>query len=283
MNQQPFQNAQTLTFDKKYQLSGMGIKIAILDTGIDRINPNFNNAVAEINDFCDPHRGTAQVVDGLGSHLAGIIGARGKLRGVAPESELHIGRIMTHSWLLADAPLTRGISWATLNKADIISISCGFKYQDEAMQEAIQEAHRQNIIVVAAIGNNGEVGEEAGGFPARWPVVISVGSVNSQNGISEFTDENDALDVLAPGENIESVVLEGKYEMGSGTSQATAFVSGFLCLALEFCKKNNISYSPAMIRELMVKTGKPCEFSNGTYPILDPMAMINYLQGLQKQ
>lgn len=281
MNSLSLQNEQIIAVKEMFQLSGKGIKIAVLDTGIDRINPNFNDAVIEISDFCDPQQGTAQDVDGHGSHIAGIIGARGKLKGLAPVSDLHIGRIMTHSWLLADAPLTKGIHWAIHNRVDIISISCGFKYEDKAMMAAIQQAHRQNIIVVAAIGNKGEAGEEAGGFPARWPAVLSVGSVNSENQRSEFTDMSDALDILAPGENIESVVLEGKYDKGSGTSQATAYVSGFMCLALEFCKKNNITYSPDMIREVMVKTGNPCTFNNRIYPILNPLAVIEFLKGMR--
>lgn len=269
-------NWQIHLIRKKHHLSGEGIRVALLDSGIDTAHQDLKNSIAETMDFCNP-KDTAPDLDGHGTHLAGIIGARGNLQGMAPSMQFYIGRVMTHSWIVSDETVTEGINWAIKNNVDIISISCCFRYKDTNLHNAIKKASKNNILMVGSIGNKGESGEDAGAFPARFPEVMSVGSVNKKYMISNFTDKNSQLDILAPGENILSTYLNGTYKMISGTSQATAFMTGILSLLVELCKKKGITYDYTLINKAIRKTGKKCRFRNHNFLIIDPLAAIQYL------
>ena len=245
-----------MTDNRKYP----EISVAILDTGVDAEHIDIKEELL-YKDFCGSGN-KPEDLDGHGSHLTGIV------MNNTTNVRLLSGRAMTHSYLVADNPMIRSIEWAKNHKVDIILISAGFKYNKKEMESVLLAALEANIVIVAAIGNNGEAGDNAGCFPARYPGVISVGSVNSEGQISDFTDQFSELVILAPGEDITSYYLNGTTIEGSGTSQAAASVAGSVADIIRVCREHKVSYSPESIINLLQSTGRPTS-PPSAYKIID--------------
>ncbi|MCB0415108.1 MAG: S8 family serine peptidase [Bdellovibrionales bacterium] len=121
------------------------------------------------------------------------------------------------------------IRYATLMGAQIINYSSGGMTKDLAEENAIQEASRKGILMIAAAGNQGRNIDQRGYYPASYNLknIISVGSLNSKEKLSLYSNfGRSRVDILAVGEQVYSSLPDGKYGIMSGTSQATAVVSG---------------------------------------------------------
>lgn len=214
------------------QTQGEGIRVAVLDTGVDTDHPDLKDAIVETYDF------TGQGIEdgnGHGTHCAGIIGARLNnvgFVGVAPKCELLIGKILTNqgagSWLW----LAQGIGWAIKCKAHIISMSLGGARAPNSVFKAVQEALGKGMILVCAAGNDGSLYQNSIGAPGRWGGVITVASHDKNGNPSGFSSRGGEVDVMGPGTDIWSTYKNGGYATLSGTSMATPFVAGLAALIL---------------------------------------------------
>ncbi len=128
--------------------------------------------------------------------------------------------------------IINGIYYAIEQNVDIISMSLGGPEDVPELHEAIQKAVEQHILVVCAAGNEGDGQDITNelGYPGSYNEVISVGAINLNRRISDFSNSNNEVDLVAPGENILSTYPNGKYASLSGTSMATPHVSGALAL-----------------------------------------------------
>jgi len=126
-----------------------------------------------------------------------------------------------------------------VSRVRVISMSLGGRENSPELHKAIQEAISQEILVVCAAGNEGDGNDETDEFayPGAYPEVVQVGSVNLQKEISEFSNSNNAIDLVAPGEEILSTYLNNEFAVLSGTSMATPHVSGAAALIIEQCEK----------------------------------------------
>jgi subtilisin family serine protease len=213
--------------------TGKGIKIAVLDTGIDYrhsdLSPNYVGGYDFINDDDDPMDD-----NGHGTHVAGIIAAARNgagVLGVAPESELYGIKVSDSRGKGSFGGLVKGINWAIENDIDIVTMSITGKGGTKALQKAVELAYEEHgLILVAAIGNGGS-GDVL--FPAAYDEVIGVGSVTEDNEKSSFSRVGEEVELVAPGSDIKSAAIGGKYRTTSGTSMATPFVTGAAALILE--------------------------------------------------
>lgn len=117
-----------------------------------------------------------------------------------------------------------GLNWATKNNMDVINISFGFPFSDNRLEKSINRALKKGVIIIASAGN--KYGMEPG-YPAKYKGVLSIGAINQQLKISDFSSEG-KVDFVALGENIKAVQI-GKLqhiETLEGTSFATAYVTG---------------------------------------------------------
>lgn len=222
--------------------TGQGVKVAVLDSGIDLKHPDFQGAVAAYKDFT----GRNDVTDycGHGTHCAGIIGARKNgigIIGVAPDCQLYIGKVLDNTGSGSFDNIVDGVNWCIEQKVHIISMSLGGNSPYEPLRLAITRALDYGITVIAAAGNNGSV-LRGNSFTTSWPAnydnVVAVGSINRNMIRSQFSSVGERVDIMAPGEEIYSTYPPQKYAILSGTSMATPFVAGVAALILSKHLKN---------------------------------------------
>jgi subtilisin family serine protease len=216
--------------------TGKGVKIGVLDTGIDYKHPelaqNYKGGYDFINNDSDPMDD-----NGHGTHVAGIIAAArdGKgIVGVAPDAELYALKVSDSSGKGSFSGLVEGINWSIDHGIDIVTMSITGEGGSKALQKAVETANNEhNILLLAAVGNGG--GHVL--YPAAYDQVIGVGSVNRDNALSSFSDTGSQVELVAPGYGIKSTWPGGKYMVMSGTSMATPFVTGAAALLLESDEK----------------------------------------------
>lgn len=232
--------------------SGEKVKVELLDSGVswsDDIDVKYRENLIEEDAGINP---LYEDYSQHGTGMAGVICAKdnGKgVTGVNPNVELYSVRALDNN---IEAPLSRiiqGIYWGIDNHMDIINMSFGTNTNSASLRTAIKTAYDNGIVLVSASGNDKEKGVQ---YPSAYPEVISVGSQSPNGEISDFTSVDENLDVVAPGENIESTGIFGTINGSDGTSIATAQVTGIASLILEKDK----SKSPDFVKDLILKSSK---------------------------
>lgn len=211
---------------------GNGIRVAVLDTGIDAEHRDLAAAIDEARDFTASPFGPRDR-QGHGTHVAGTIAARANgagVIGVAPECRLLIGKVLGDDGSGTGEAVAAGIDWAVECGADLLSLSLGSTTASDVIRRAIDRAVAAGRFVICAAGNKGR--DDAINFPARWPTTISVGAVDRDGRVTRFSSRGPELDICAPGQDILSTFAGGGYAKLSGTSMATPFVTGVVALAL---------------------------------------------------
>lgn len=205
--------------------TGEGITVAVVDTGIKKNHPDLAGRVS----YYDVGYGEDDQ-QGHGTHVAGIIGATlGNGRGgagVAPDVRFASIRIFNGK-TTSDYYIAKGIHKAVDVGADVINLSLGGIGADPAMKSAIDRAINSNIVVVAAMGNDGM---NRINYPAAYPGVIGVVASGTDNTRASYSNYGSWADIAAPGSNIYSTTRDGSYGLMSGTSMACPVVAGAAAL-----------------------------------------------------
>ncbi|KHE71325.1 S8 family peptidase, partial [Halobacillus sp. BBL2006] len=214
---------------------GKGSVVAIIDTGCQTNHPDLNGRVIDGRNFTSDYESDPdnyQDNNGHGTHVAGTIAAveNGEgVVGVAPEAKLLILKVLTGSgsgeykWII-DA-IDYAIKWTGPDgeKVRVISMSLGGPDDAEELHQVIKKAVDNDISVVCAAGNEGDGRENTPelGYPGAYNEVIQVGAIDHQRALADFTNTNDQIDLVAPGVDVLSTYIDGKYARLSGTSMAT--------------------------------------------------------------
>jgi type VII secretion-associated serine protease mycosin len=224
------------------QATGEGVKVAVIDTGVDKGNPQLKDALApDGKDFVGKTDGTTDTV-GHGTEVAGIIAARKGdgtgFVGLAPDAKIlplrytggensdEKGNSLT---------LVHAIDYAVDHGADIINISSDTKDKkpNTALGVAVENAIEHGVIVVAAAGNDGQNGKLEKTYPASYPGVVAVAASDRNNERAEFSQSGHFVDIAAPGVGMVSTVPNGGQCVVDGTSFSAPYVSGVLALMKE--------------------------------------------------
>ncbi|WP_090867324.1 S8 family peptidase [Oceanobacillus limi] len=239
-------------------LTGRNIKISVIDSGI-----------AEHEDL--PIAKGVSMVDyttsyyddnGHGTHVAGIIGARNNdvgIVGIAPESVIYAVKVLDQDGLGYTSDVIAGIDWSIQNNVDIINLSLGSEISSRLMESIVTKATDQNILLIAATGNNGTIAgtENNVSYPARLPTVIGVGATDKNNQRASFSSTGEQVELAAPGVNILSTYLNNSYAKMSGTSSASPFVAGIAALLKQRDPNLTISQLRTQLQNASLDLGSP--------------------------
>ncbi|ONI92352.1 peptidase S8 [Saccharothrix sp. ALI-22-I] len=247
--------------------TGKGVKVAVLDTGIDQAHPDLaGHEVAEKN-FTDDPDNTDGV--GHGTHVAATIAGSGaKYKGVAPDADLLDAKVCVSAGCQESA-IVAGMQWAAEQGADVINLSLGGgdTAEIDPLEEAVNTLSAQTgVLFVIAAGNNSR--PETISSPGSADAALTVGAVDRQDGIAPFSSRGPRVgdgavkpDITAPGVDIVAAksssgtvgtpVGDGHVAM-SGTSMATPHVAG----AAAVIAQQHPDWSGAQIKAALVASAK---------------------------
>ena len=216
---------------------GKGIKVGIIDTGVDYNHPDLKDRIKGYENFSDEN--TDMDLNGHGTHVAGIIGASLNgigVVGVAPECEIYSAKAFKKDGSADNTAISKALEWLIEKDVNVINMSFASEKPSDEIYKKIQRAYNKGIILVAAAGNDGSTVNSIG-YPAKWKEVIAVTAVDIENKHAEFSSCGKEALVAAPGKEIYSTFPDNSYKALSGTSMSTPLIAG--AVALFQCKARN--------------------------------------------
>lgn len=220
------------TYGWDYTKGSENVTIAIVDTGVDYNHPDLENKVIKGYDFVNTN---SDPMDdhGHGTMVAGIAGAQSNngegITGVCWNCKILAIKVLDSSGIGYYSWIADGIEYAVDQGAKVVNISAGGSNPGIVLEDALDYAWRNNVVVVAAAGN--ESGQIL--YPAAYsPKCISVGATDYADERAHFSNFGPNLDISAPGVEIVSTYPGGNYAVGSGTSFSAPIVSGAAALLL---------------------------------------------------
>ena len=249
------------------QFTGKGVKVAVLDTGFDANHPDFAGRNITTISFVPDE--TAEDVHGHGTHCigsaCGSLDINGQRYGVATESLIYSGKVLSNEGSGAQSWILNGITWAANNGCKVISMSLGSRgfpgqSYDLAYERAAQFAISKGAVLVAAAGNESRRSWNqfnAVGSPADCPSILAVAALDAGSEVADFSNRainpTGLIDIAGPGVEIySSWPMPLRYRTISGTSMATPHVAGIVALLCE----QNPDASPEQIIELLISSAK---------------------------
>lgn len=256
-------------------LTGKGVTVAVLDSGVDAGHPDLAGRIAQSKSFIPGE----EVADrnGHGTHVTSTVGgsgaaSSGKEKGVAPGATLAVGKVLSDEGFGSESEIIAGMEWAARDvDADIVSMSLGSTEPSDGtdpMAEAVNTLSRETgALFVIAAGNTGT--PSSIGSPGAADAALTVGAVDSADQAAWFTSAgprygDNALkpDLSAPGVGIlaaRSRLTEGSgdYTGMDGTSMATPHIAGVAALLAE----QHPDWTGARLKDALMSTSKELDAS----------------------
>ncbi|HAL73556.1 MAG TPA: peptidase S8/S53 subtilisin kexin sedolisin [Clostridiales bacterium] len=237
-----------------YNNKGAGVKIAIIDTGVDYNHPDLAGRYAGGYDFVN-NDSNPMDDNNHGTHVAGTIAAvinEAGIVGVAPEVSVYALKVLNRRGSGNFSDVIAALDWCVENGIQVTNNSFGSSTDPGiSVQLAYDNAYNAGVLHVASAGNSGTSDGTGNtvGFPAQYESVIAVAATDSLNQRASFSSTGPAVELAAPGSNIYSTIRNGSYATYSGTSMASPHVAGTAALVIA----SGIS-GPASIRSQLQAT-----------------------------
>lgn len=229
---------------------GKGAVVAVIDSGVDRHHPDLAGVISDEIDVTDGARGATYASDPHGTAVAGLIAARGLVKGVAP-----LARVLSikafrpaasgNASVSTTAMLVAGIDKAVATGAQVLNMSFAGAL-DPLVHRLIKAAHTKGVHLVAAAGNMGPGAPSA--YPAAYPEVVAVTATDISDKLYAKANRGHYVAIAAPGVDVLAPGAARSHQLQSGTSFAAAHVSGVLALMIE----RRPGLSPAAARAALV-------------------------------
>lgn len=248
---------------------GTGVKIAVLDTGIDAGHPDVKDKIVARQNFTD--EADTDDLNGHGTHVASIAAGTGaasdgKYRGAAPGAGLLVGKVLNSAGSGLTSDIIAGMEWAAEQGADVVNMSLGAPDElgPDPLEEAVDALSDRTLFVVAA-GNSGP-GDGSLRSPGVAEGALTVGAVDKQDALASFSSRGPRIedggvkpDLTAPGVDITAAAASGApggdqaYVAKSGTSMASPHVAGAAALLAQ----RHPDWTGAQIKSALVGSATP--------------------------
>jgi subtilisin family serine protease len=227
---------------------GANVTIAVIDSGIDVKHPELINSIGDTFDALGSKEGPHP----HGTGVAGAIAAHARLMGGAPQARILAIRAFGVAPSGAESTsyvILKALDYAAEHGAQIINMSFAGP-RDAVIERAIAATAAKGIVLVAAAGNAGAKSPPL--YPAANPNVIAVSATDAQDKLFPASNRGSQIAIAAPGVDIFLPVPDEKYQMMSGTSFSSAYVSSLAALVLE----RNPALKPEEVRTILTKTAR---------------------------
>jgi len=252
---------------------GSGVKVAVLDTGVDAEHPDLVGKVKEARDFSGSATGPEDHF-GHGTHVAATIagtgaGAGGTRKGVAPKADLLVGKVLADDGWGYDSWIIAGMEWAAADGAKVINMSLGGGATDgtDPLSQAVNDITAQTgTLFVVSAGNEGR--DESVGTPGAAASALTVAAVDRNDALADFSSRGPRLgdaglkpEISAPGVDIVAARAAGTamggpvddlYTAASGTSMAAPHVAGAAALLAQ----QHPDWKADQLKNALVSTAK---------------------------
>jgi type VII secretion-associated serine protease mycosin len=254
---------------------GAGITVAVIDSGVDAAHPDLTGNVLAGADFVNPGGDARRDNDGHGTAMGGLIAAHGHgnavgALGIAPKAQILPIRV-TNLYDSIQGRAAQGITWAVQHGAKVICVALGGQ-DDLQLRQSVEQAQAVDVVLVAAAGNHPLDTKIT--YPAAYPGVIAAAAVDQQGNHADVSVAGPQVTLAAPGVDIVSPRLNGKYSQNIGTSDATAIIAGVA--ALVRAKYPNLSAAEVVHRLTATATDKGPAGRDDQYGygIVNPVAAL---------
>jgi len=262
---------------------GKNVTVAVLDTGI-QTHPDLikNVDISRCRSFIEGE----DIFDnfsGHGIHVGGIISASNDefgIVGIAPEATLVSVKVLDKNGRSQKNSILKGLKYCLTLNPDVVNLSLGSTTPMPEEHKVIKELTSRGIPVVCSVGNSGDKNTNGVLYPANYEECIAVGSYNYSliKDRSRFSSYGEAVDLLAPGEEIFSTFLNGSYAVLSGSSMAAPMVTGVIALVISHFKKQNKNFTVQDIKKLLFENAEDIK-TNGRddesgWGVLNPEGMF---------
>jgi len=221
-----------LDYKELHKLStGQSQTIAIIDSGI---NPIYSGNLKFKKSLVDQR---IEDTNGHGTMMYSIIkGINGEIEGISPNAQIIVIKVMNKDDSVTPTTIKDAIELAIKKKASIINLSIASHFEDKDITETIKLAVNKGTTVVAS---SGDYGNTELMYPAILDEVISVGAIDASGNVLDLTSGSQKTTINAPGHEISTIDTSEILTKTSGTSQATALISGYIALLKDYALSKN--------------------------------------------
>jgi membrane-anchored mycosin MYCP len=248
---------------------GSGVRVAVVDSGVDPGHPQLRGRVAAGRDYLRGNPDGRQDCVGHGTAVASIIAARPAggvaFHGLAPGATIVPVRISEQEEIAgravgvrgSSADFARAIDWAADpagGDAQVINLSLATTRDDPRVRRAVRRAVARGVVVVAAVGNDGEPARgNPTPYPAAYPDVIGVGAIGADGSRAPYSQHGAYVDVMAAGDRVTVAAPPAGHTRAAGTSYAAPFVAATAALL----RQRFPTLSPAQVARRIIATADP--------------------------
>lgn len=260
--------------------SGQGVKVAIVDTGVQIDHPDLKANILQGYDFVNEDS-NATDDNGHGTHVAGIVAAtlnQAGTVGASPSGKILPIKVLNNQGYGYLSDVVEGIYFATDSGARVINMSLSTSTDSVTLRNAVTYAANKGVLLVAAAGNDG--GSPCA-YPGAYSSVICVVATDSKNQLASFSNLGGEL--AAPGVSNYSTFIGSSYRYLSGTSMASPHVAGSAAVLMSTCPTCTTTEIRETLRNTAVDLGDQGKDILFGYGLVDVFSAVNSFAPIEEE